>query len=479
MPLSAKHKDLLERFDKRSKELTSYLESKGDNITAADFTAANVIRDDLRSIKASIESEKQLGELHADAKAFRGYMEDPSPGGHPGHATVTGAQRSGHSIVTRSMPKHTRQAVRLLEQRGAGVLTRENGYSARAAEAICTREYRNAWSTWLRRGERGLSTTQFRVLEDGLDPQGGFLAPAEMIARLIQKKPSPTRVAGLVETVNCSSDACSISRVNYTTATDDPQGNIYSTGVRATLTDENPTSDTQANVNDANMFGSVRISNYTWLLEAPLTNNIIEDAWFDPVTWMVGKFGLTADLLKDNMIINGSGISQPYGFLANPGGTDTLLNPAVITSGAPTAPFFTADQLINITEDIAEQYDEGIHYLYKRTTSGKYIRTLKDANGRYLFSKGAGEDTVAVGRVQSLNGYPTLWSQFMPDPATSAYPLIAGDFGAYTLINRVGFSVQVLREVGARRNQVILLGRLRFGGQPTEPWRVRIMQCAA
>ena len=315
-------------------------------------------------------------------------------------------------------------------------------------------------------------------MQDGLDPQGGYLAPEEQLAKLIEKKATPTRVSELCSVINSSRDAIALPRVNYTTATDDSLGNIYSTGFRATLTDENPTSSTQANVNDTNIFGSVRVSVYTWLIEGVLTNNQVEDAMFDPLAWLSGKFDETVRLLKDNVCINGVN-GGPSGLLTNPGGTDTLSWPPVIYSGAAVSPFLTPDGLINASEDIPEQYDENIRYLFKKTTTGKTIRTFKDGNGRYLFATGETDDGMAPARSRMLNGYPVIYSQFMPDPAASAYPVAVGDFEGITVVNRIGYSVQVLREIAARQNQIVVLGRVRFGVQVLEPWRLRVVQCHA
>jgi HK97 family phage major capsid protein len=454
--MTPKHKELLARFDTRTKELNSFLEANQD-LSAAQYAEATKIRDDVTSIKAEIEQCKATEALAGEAAQFRSYLEEPSGMRHQvGQTRAIGSTKAGSVTLAPRQSRAARQARKILNDSGAGV------FGQKAWDAVQSPEYRKAFCAYLRGGER-TAGVHFRNLEEGLDPSGGYLAPVEVISKLIEKKPTPTRVAGLCDTINTSRDAISLPRVNYTTnSTDDANGYIYTTGFRATLTDENPTSDTQSVVNDTALFGSVRVSVYTYLIEGILTNNMVEDAMFDPMAWMSGKFAETIELLKDNLLINGTGASQPMGLLANPGGSDTLTYPPTIASGAPTAPFLTADGLVTLTEGIPEQYDANIRYLYQKTSTGVTVRTLKDANGRYLFSRGIGDDTVVVGRQSSLNGYPVIHSQFMPAPATSGagqYPVVAGDFSGLTLVNRVGFSIQVLREVAARRNQVILLGK--------------------
>lgn len=484
--MNAKHKELLKRFDTRSKELSDFVAATGDNMTSADYAKATVIRDDVRSIKSQIEECQQHEGLVADAAQLRSFVQDPKTG-HQHNTGVLGTTPAGETELEleytgdrggRRSFAHRNRVKRILNERGAGIFGKVggDGYSSRAATAIQTAEYRAAMRSYFRTGR--MSSVHLRNLEDGLDPQGGYLAPVENVAKLIEKKATPTRVSELCSVINSSRDAIALPRVNYTTASDDALGNIYSTGFRATLTDENPASPTQANVNDTNVFGSVRVAVYTWLIEGVLTNNQVEDAMFDPLVWLSGKFEETVRLLKDNVAINGVN-GGPVGLLSNPGGADTLSYPPTINSGTASAPFITPDGLINLSEDIPEQYDNEIRYLFKKTTTGKTIRTFKDGNGRYLFGQGIQDSGMLPGRVKEVNGYPCIMSQFMPDPAAGAFPIAAGDFGGITLVNRIGYSVQVLREIAARQNQIVVLGRVRFGVQVLEPWRLRVQKCSA
>jgi HK97 family phage major capsid protein len=66
----------------------------------------------------------------------------------------------------------------------------------------------------------------------------------------------------------------------------------------------------------------------------------------------------------------------------------------------------------------------------------------------------------------------------MPNTGANNYPIIFGDLRGYYLVNRVGFSVQVLRELYAETNQILLLGRVRFGGGVGEEWRIKVGQHA-
>jgi HK97 family phage major capsid protein len=463
MAISAKRKELLSRFETRKKELDTFLAERGDNITAEDLTKAHGIRDDLRGIQTEIVVESQATKLRGEQQEFNDFLNKPTPAMR--HQAVVGQTAAGDTVLGR---RKGSKSLRVLQQHGVGI------FGKRQFEAANAPEYRQGMRDYFAGRYR---SKHFRNLEEGLDPQGGYLAPIETIARLIQRKATPTNVQGLTDVINSTRDAISLPRVSYTGASDDSGGTIYSTGFRVTSTDENPTSDTQALVADTNLFGTTRVSVYTWLIEGILTNNQVEDSMFDPMAWMNGKFVETVELLRDNMILNGTGINMPHGLLENPGGDD--FQPAVVNSGVGAAPWLAPDGLISISEDIPEQYDDNCRYIFKKTTTGKTIRLFKDAQGRYLFARGVDDSGIVPGRQKTVNGYPCVYSQFMPNPGSNTFPIIFGDLMGYTLVNRIGFSVQVLREVAARRNQVIVLGRVRFGGQVLEPWRLRVQKCAA
>jgi HK97 family phage major capsid protein len=469
--MTPKHKELLTRGDTRAKELSAFIAEHGDNMTSENYAKGEVIRADLADIRSQVELCQNTEKMGQEAVDFGKFMNEPAAqhrSNGPSKSGVIGATRAGDINV-----KRVGKSLRAIRESGAGVFGKDT------FAAIDNPDYDRAFRKYLKYGDR-LASKHLRTLQDGLDPQGGFLAPTQWMAKLIERQPTPTRVAGLVDSMNCSSDSMSMPRVNYASATDDANGSIYTTGFRATLTDENPNSDTQANVNDANLFGSTRVAVYTYMLEGALTNNVIEDAFFDPMMWFDGKLRQTVDLLKDNVLINGSGINQPLGMLGNPTSTDPFMAAPLIYSGTAASPYFTPAALINMSEDIPEQYDENVRYLYKKTTTGKAIRGLQDGNGAFLFRKDNQTGGLANGRETEINGYPVTWSQFMPDPAAApCYPVICGDLKGMCLVNRVGFSIQVLREVAARRNQVILVGRVRFGCQPIEPWRYRVMQVHA
>lgn len=376
-----------------------------------------------------------------------------------GDMRLEGSELAGHSWVQKTKDQGFEQLSLAYEE---GIL----GLSAQQQQIISTKEYKHAFRNYIRKGLTEITSLERKTLQEGTDSQGGFLVPEDVLNMILSKSPTPTRVSGYVSQLTTSRDQLLIPRTVYTT--DD----LYSTGIRTTWTGEIPSSSTVHRVTDP-VFGQLRIPVHTNMMSLPLTNDMIEDSAFPIVRWASEKFNETIDLLKDNMIINGTGSGQPAGILLNPDGTD---QPAVVVTGSAAA--LTADGIIDLAYSLPEQYDMNARFLFNKTASGKAIAKLKDSDNRYLFGYGMGDNGLAGGRPTELVGYQYSYSGFMPSPAANTFPLIFGDFRGYILLNRIGFSIQVLRETYAELNQIVLLGRIRFGGQVAESYKLKIQKCS-
>jgi HK97 family phage major capsid protein len=449
----------------RSQKLAAEIVEKGkafselmakETLTETEATQVKELNTEIKGLRASHDEAVTL-EKDADenARYVDALTGDPvnlrHDAGTTGEVKNQGFNPAGETVIDK-------KTMATIYEEG------ELGLSRKQLESISSIDYKRAFKNYMRKGVNGLSGGEVKTLQEGVDASGGFLVPEDVLSTIIDKKPTPTRVAGLVETLQTSRDNLSISKVNYTT------DNKYTTGMRVTWTGENPTSNTQHRVTDP-AFGQVRIPIHTAMMSLPLTLDMIEDSAFPMVSWASGKFQETVGLLKDDMIINGSGIGQPSGILLSPGSAN---QPDIVVSGSGTA--LLGDGLWDLVYTLPEQYDENARMLLNKTSTGRAIAKLKDSQNRYLFGYGDQDNGLAGARPKELCGYPYIYSAMMPDVAANAYPIIFGDFRGYYLVNRIGFSIQVLKERYAEENQVVLLGRVRFGGQVVEDWRLKIQK---
>jgi len=434
----------------------SAIVAKGENATAEELAKAIEYSDAITEIKGRIQSIRELSEKAQEYDAWLNVPET-NAGVHPGGATLLGDGRaSGGATVGRGAD-------------GKSALFSLDGECLISEKELQVRKdpaYKAAYMQYIRSGGR----VESKALAEGSDASGGYWVPEEMLERIIEKKPTPTRLGDLVQSLPTSRDALTIPKVKYTT--DD----LYSTGIRVIAAGEVPANSTAVNVNfpdttGNNQFAAERFQVYTQMMAQPVSNDMLEDALFPVNSWMADKFRETILLYKDNMILNGLGVNQPTGILLNPGGAN---QPAVVAMGNP----ITGDGALSVSLSLPEQYEEGARYIFNKTSTYKTLRLLKDGNSRYLFGEGYQDSGMAPGRAKELGGYPYIFSGFAPNVGANAYPILFGDPSGYIWVDRVGVSIQVLREISALTNQTVILARFRVGGGLAEDWKFKIGQQA-
>lgn len=402
-------------------------------------------------LKAQIAQRGQLDSLSGFAAQSAGMLQMATPGA----ATVQTITPAG---ATTTYTHRETGALRIAEEYGEGI------YDPHVGAVIGTKDYQKAFRSYLRTPIGGqVDGSAIRTLQEGADPSGGFLVPEDFMAKIIAKEPTPTRVYGRVTTLTTSRDALVMPKLNY--SADD----LYTSGMRVTWTGEVPASSTVMRVTDP-VWGQARIPIYTAMLSIPLTNDMIEDSAFPLVSYISDKFSETIDLLRDNMILNGTGQGQPAGILLAPG---TAYNPKVVLSGSAGTIGTDGTFIIKTAMSLPEQYDNNAVWVMNKVNTGNAVAQLKDAQGRFLWGLGYQESGLSVDfKSKPLAGYPVIFSGFMPNIGATAFPMIFGDLTGYYMVNRIGFSIQILRELYAETNQILVLGRIRFGGQVAEDWKM-------
>lgn len=444
---------------------------KGAEMTAEDAAQAQTLVNEMRGLQGTISSIRQVGAHQATSAELErwaqesagapviGFSDALPNGGAPGvpaPGQFLGFIPSGETAVER-----TSKGLEIVNT-GAGVMTKAQ------VDTIRNPDYQKAFWKHAKHGMGALTHHEISALQEGIDSDGGYLVPEQLLNQIISKQPTPTRLNGKVTTLTTVRDALSVPKVNY--STDD----LYTTGMRVTWTGEIPASSTTHRAT-APVFGALKVPVYTAMLSLLLTNDLLEDSMVMLQSYISNKVMETIDLLRDNMILNGTGASQPGGILQNPNGTD---EPATVVTGDASA--LTADGIQSLGWSLPEQYDENAEFVFNKTNTGQALAKLKDGDGRYLWGAGLQDSGLVPSiRGRELLGYQTTFSGFMPNVGVNAYPIVFGDLRGYYMVNRVGVSIQFLRELYAETNQVLVLVRIRFGGDVAEPWRLKIQKVAA
>lgn len=335
---------------------------------------------------------------------------------------------------------------------------------ARGLAATRQPGYKAALTAYLRaKGDRSLlEPVHQKALSEGVDTAGGFLVPEDFRMEMIKKVAGLTAIRPLARVITTSRDIVKFPKVSY--SADDK----YTSGVRLTWTGEVPTSSTVHRVTDP-VFGEEQIPVNTAMASILITNDLLEDAAFDVLGYINDLMAEAFTLGEDDTFINGTGAGKPEGILYSAGANF----PASVVSGSASE--VTADGLIDLFFGLPAQYRRNARFVLNSATA-KAVRKLKDGNNRYLFDEDGSErngNLTTPGEQGTLLGKPVLIDEFMPDIAGNAYPVLFGDFSGYYIADRVGLSVQVLRELYAETNQVAIVARRRVGGGVAEPWRFR------
>lgn len=448
-------KKLLEQFQANDTAIKTLLAKPDFGAVADDVTTVNTKLSENEVLRSQLVALQDIAQKTASQHAF---LNDPaySLPQAKGGAQVLGMTPSGSVGLTTA-----KGDIQVDEMDAEG-----SGLSEKQWNAIHEPEYKRAYRRYLRNpmGVKSLGPSDLKTLQEGLDDSGGVLVPADMLNKIIQKAPAPTRLYGRVTKVNTSRDRLHLPKVVYST------DNIYTTGVRSTWTGEIPASSTTHRVTDP-VFGQAEVPVYTAMLSLPMTLDLMEDNAFGLEQWVSNKFTETIDLLRDYTIVSGTGVNQPRGidpFINTTNGVEQVLSGAANDIAAATLrslPFKLPEQYIN----------DNTCWVANRASFGASVSELREGSGtgQFLFASGQPYPGIAGRAPDTLAGYPVCWSAFIDDIGDGNHPAWFGDLEGYVMVNRVGFSIRILDQLYAETNQIVVLGRLRFGGDCLEPFRLR------
>lgn len=456
-------KRLLEEANAK-KAAAQALLNKGNELTSDDLTSIETLTKQAEDLQA------KATQISSIAARLKGMEPAPAESDIP----VPGAKVDG---VLGSVPA----GETYINRKTDGSVNIESfgfGHFSNSAKMLRLNEndYKEAYFNYILKGERRMSDSMFKTLQEGIDDQGGYLVPPEYVLQMITRKPTPTNVNPHVFKWTTGKDAVLWPKLKYTgSSTDDPNAVLYSTGVRVTYPGEAPTTDVADATEPA--FGETRIDVHTIMMVMSMSRNMMEDSPLSVMALIESKFAETDALELDNRILNGTGVGQAHGILKSPSSGATGDEPQYVVSGS--AATLTADGLEDLVFSLAPQYLGNAQFVMSWLSAAKTISKMKDGDGNYLWAQGSQDNRLANSfKDRPLLGSLPVYSEFMPAVAANAFPVIYGDLTGYTLVERLGLSIQVLHETKAKRNQVEIIARRRFGGAVTEPWKLKVQKCS-
>lgn len=315
-------------------------------------------------------------------------------------------------------------------QRGGTVLTDEQKAS------------RDAFLSYVRKGERGMSPEQLKALATDVDADGGYLMP-ENLSPVIREKLvqfSAVRDLATIETITQGNDFQFPK-----------EAGAFSAGW---VTERAARPETTA--------GTLAIDTIVAheLYAKPLASQrMLEDTGYDIEGYIARKTGEAIGKLEGTGLLTGSGAGQPLGAVTAGNGVTTVPTAAVGV--------ITGDDILDLLFAIPSEYAADIVLLLNRATV-KALRKLKGSDGQYVWSPGFS------GQPATLFDTPYREDAGMPVIATGARSIIAADWKEfYTVLDRRG--VNTLRDPYSSKPFVEFYTTKRVGGKPTNVDAARIL----
>lgn len=374
--------------------------------------------------------EEKMGKINADLALKQELIDKLYAAGRRKHLVVDGKEVDQADLDRKALS----WANMVAKTRG----TRVGAYTHDDALG-----YKAAFLEYLRKDDRVMGPAEIKALSVGSDPDGGYVVDPDTSGRIVMKQfdTSPMRQYASVQVI--SSDALEgLFDLDEAAA-----GWVGETATRA----ETATPQLRA----------WRIPVHEQYGKPRATQKLLDDAYIDMEAWLTAKISEKFSRTENTAFVNGTGVSQPRGFLTytagstNPG---TIVQVATGANGAFASDPAGADKLMGMIYGTKTNYRNNGVWFMNRVTSGG-VRVLKDSNGQYLW-----QPSVQAGQPATLLGYPTATFDDMPDYTTTGALAIAfGDMAeAYQIVDRLG--VRVLRDPYSSKPYVEFYATKRCGG---------------
>ncbi len=298
-------------------------------------------------------------------------------------------------------------------------------------------EYKDAFSAYVKRGEE-------KALSIGSNADGGYLVPAETETEILTRLAAVSPIRAIASVRNVSTSVYK----KPVTLTGPAVGWVAETASRP---------QTASQTIDAIDFPTAEL----YAMPAA-TAAFLDDAAVDVGQWIADEVNSAFAEQETAAFVNGNGTSKPKGFLQQ-----TLVAESSwswgeigylvtgVSGGWPASN--ASDVLVDLVYTLKAGYRQNASWVMNRKSQAA-VRKLKDAEGNYLWSPGAG-----AGARATLMGFDLVEAEDMPDIAANATPIAFGDFRrGYLVVDRTG--VNVLRDPYSAKPYVLFYTTKRVGG---------------
>lgn len=285
---------------------------------------------------------------------------------------------------------------------------------------------------------------------------GGWAVPPNIESEVSRRLPGLTAVRGggarIVQLIN--SNSVEIPQYRSTDTTNRYIGEIrgqWGTEIQAP-TEQNFKMD------------MVPVFAHVYTYKIPFSRSLVEDAT-NLVSIVQEDISITAAIDEDEADLVGDGVGKPLGIL--PGGANSHGFTEVESGDDAT---ITPDGVKALKRALPTQYRGSAVWVANSDTYGVIERLQYTVDGHYVF-----ED---LSETELLLKRRALESGAMPDIAANSYPLIFSDMAGYTIVERLGMTIERFMDSYTGPNKIEFHVRRRIGGCPEKTWLFKVMKIA-
>lgn len=314
-----------------------------------------------------------------------------------------------------------------------------------AREPFSTREHKNAFHSYVRKGEvSSLRRLEEKALSVQSDPDGGYLVPSEteqLIDRVISEA-SPIRAIAGVRQIGAASYKKPI-------ATDRASSGWVGETEARPQTETPKLSELEFPVMELYAMPAA-------------TSTLLDDAAVNIDQWLAEEVQTAFAEQEGAAFVSGDGVRKPRGFLSytNVENDSWAWGKVGYTLTGSDGAFPAAnpsDTLLDLIYSVKSGYRANARFVMNRQTQAA-IRKFKDADGNYLW-----QPSLEAGGASHLMNVPVTEAEDMPDIASDSFAIAYGDFRrGYLIVDRIG--VRVLRDPYTAKPYVLFYTTKRVGG---------------
>lgn len=191
-------------------------------------------------------------------------------------------------------------------------------------------------------------------------------------------------------------------------------------------------------------FKSISLNGYLARAITEVSKSLINNSQFNITNYVVAKMAQNIARFIERELL--------FGTKDKVDGLSGVKN--VITADSTNA--ITADEVIDLQELIPDTYQANAYFIMNKSTR-TFLRKLKDGDGNYLLNKDA---TSRWG--YTLFGKDVYCSDNMPGMTAGKTAVYYGDMKGLAVKVSENINIEILRETGARRHIVEVLGFVEF-----------------